>query len=131
MPKPPISPHEFELALASCGISCIFAPFHDCVEAPNGDFALNRIPKRKTLLQVETGMMEFAWGLQAVYRISFVSVLIYHLLILAGPFAFWGWWQSRHPDDLQNAAVPLTTVPVLLSMFYSMSGVLKIFRETS
>lgn len=127
---PPISPHEFELAFASCDTSCIFSTFHDCIEAPNGDFALERIPKRKSALQLETAMVEFAWGIQAEYAISLVNVALYHFLILGGTFGFWAWWQSRHADDMQNAAVPLTTVTVLLSMFWSSAGVLKIFGET-
>lgn len=125
---PPISPHEFELAFSSCASPCVFAAFHDCVEAPNGDFAIERIPKRKSALQLGTGTVEFAWGIQAQYAVSLVNLVVYHFLILAGTFALWAWWQIRHPDDMQNAAVPLTTVTVLLSMFWSSAGLLKIFR---
>ena len=109
----------------------MFASFHDCVEAPNGDFAIDRIPKRKRLLEIESGSVEFAWGIQAQFAISFVHVVVYHILILFATFGFWAWWQARHPNDIQNAAVPLTTVSVLISMFYSSVGGLKVFREKS
>ena len=125
---PPISPHEFELAFSSCGRPCILSSFHDCIEAPDGDFAMERIPKRKSALQLETGTVEFAWGIQAQHAVSFVNLAVYHFLILAATFGFWAWWQTRHPGDIQNAAVPLTTVTVLLSMFWSSAGLLKVFR---
>jgi hypothetical protein len=34
-----------------------------------------------------------------------------------------------HPGDLQNAAVPISTVIALLSLFWSTAGVLKSLRE--
>lgn len=56
-------------------------------------------------------------------------MVVYHVLILAGTFGVWGWWMRVHPGDLQNAAVPLTTVAVLLSLFWSVAGVLRILSE--
>jgi hypothetical protein len=126
---PPISPHEFELALSPCHSWCMFSLLHDCIEPPTGDFALKRIPKRNGALELHIGVTEFAWGLQAQYAISVMRIGFYHLLILAGPFGFWAWWQVIYPDDLQNAVVPFTAVAVCLSLFWSSAGILKVFRE--
>ncbi|MCJ1459964.1 hypothetical protein MMC28_010343 [Mycoblastus sanguinarius] len=128
---PPISPHEFELAFASCSSGCVFSLFHDCIEPPSGTFALERIPKRKRAIDLNEATLEHAWGIQAQYVISFVHMLFYHCLIFAATFGFWGWWLVKHSDDLQNAAVPLTTVAVLLSLFWGSAGILKVLREPS
>lgn len=131
---PPISPHEFEMALASasspCSRPCMLALFHDCTEPLLGKDALDSIPKRKTPLEMERNGREQAWGIQAQHVISFVHMVFYHFLIIAGTFGFWGWWQAKHPDEIQNAAVPVTTMLCLLSLFWSTAGVLKIFRES-
>ncbi|KAF8860704.1 hypothetical protein BDZ45DRAFT_305714 [Acephala macrosclerotiorum] len=60
---PPISPHEFELAFTSCSSECPFSKLHDCVESPNGNFAIERIPKRRGALEVQVGSAEFAWSI--------------------------------------------------------------------
>jgi hypothetical protein len=73
--------------------------------------------------------IESAWGLQAHFSISAMLVFIYHLLMIAGAVAFWGWWELRHPGDLQNATVPLSIVAVFLSLFWSSTGVLKGTRK--
>ncbi|KAH6698143.1 hypothetical protein BKA61DRAFT_497437 [Leptodontidium sp. MPI-SDFR-AT-0119] len=127
--NPPIVPHEFELAFSACSSKCSLSALHDCVEPPLGTFAIERIPKRKGLIEINGDNPEFAWGIQAQHAISFFRILMYHLLIFAGTFAFWACWLVTHPNDLQNAAVPLTTVAVLLSLFWSSAGLLKAFRE--
>ena len=78
---------------------------------------------------METPETKIAWGLQAQHVISLVHVLLYHVLILVGTFVFWAWWNVRHPNDLQNAAVPLTVVTTLLSLFWTSTGILKRLRE--
>ena len=126
---PPITPHEFETSLSFCNPCCKLSFFHDCLGPPIGTTAVQRIPKKKSLLQWEANSVETAWGIQARHVISFLHVLIYHALILGGTFGFWAWWQWRNPNDLQNAAIPLTTVCVLLSLFWSSAGALKILRD--
>ena len=59
-----------------------------------------------------------------VGEISAAYVAFYHLLILALPFGFWGWWQATHPGDLQNASVPVTVVLTMLSLFWGTNGIL-------
>ena len=78
---------------------------------------------------MRTGDGEIAWGLQAQHVISLAHVLLDHVLILVGTFGFWAWWNVRHPNDLQNAAAPLTVVTALLSLFWASAGILKILRE--
>lgn len=126
---PPILPHEFELALSACSSKCPLSAFHDGVQPPIGTFAIERIQKRKGMMQVHGDSPEFSWGIQAQHVISFCRMILYHILIFAGTFGFWAWWLVKHPNDLQNAAVPLTTVAVFLSLFWSSSGILKGLRH--
>ena len=72
--------------------------------------------------------VEPAWGIQAQFSISASRIIFYHFLVFAAAFGFWGWWEARHRGDLQNATVPLSVTAVLLSLFWSSSGVLKPFR---
>lgn len=123
--NPPISPHEFEAAFASCGNRCKLAPFHACSKVPDRYLALKRIPKRKWEVETKTEEREHVWGLVAQHVISFLRVLVYHALVLSGSFGFWAWWLVKHPDDLQSAAVPFTTALTLLSLFWSASGIIK------
>lgn len=92
-------------------------------------FAIERIPKRKSVLELEVSAVEFAWGLQAQHAISFIRVILYHFLMFIGTFGFWAWWQIKHPGDLQNAAVPLTVLGLFFSLFWSSAGVLKVLRN--
>lgn len=124
---PPISAHEFELALRVCQPGCKIAYFHDCIRSPSGDLALRRTPKRKGLLEIGTDAQEFAWGLQAQYVISMLHMVFYYVLILGGPFGIFFWWLRHHPGDLVNASVPSITAAILLSC--TSLGVLKVRRE--
>ncbi|PVH88884.1 hypothetical protein DL98DRAFT_565731 [Cadophora sp. DSE1049] len=112
---PPISLHEFQVRLfEACRESCIFKGLHKCRIPAEGCAALNRIPKRISAFEAEVSSYEHAWGLLAQYTTSAFLVLIYLLLSLASLFGFWGWWQRRHPDDLQNASTPLVVFVTLL-----------------
>jgi hypothetical protein len=71
----------------------------------------------------------YAWGLEARHEISSIYVAFYHLLILALPFSFWGWWQTTHPGDLQNASVPVTVVLAMISLFWGTNGILTVGRK--
>lgn len=131
--NPPITPHEFNLAFSSCGKYCFSALFHDCyVLEDEQDFVL-RIPRKKGKFEIENsirrGPVRFAWGIQAQYTISFLHVITYHVLMMVGPTVFWVWWQKNHPNDLQNASIPLTIAAVLISLFWSATGILRGLRE--
>ncbi|KAF5605406.1 hypothetical protein FPCIR_422 [Fusarium pseudocircinatum] len=125
---PPVHPHVFEAAFNSCtGGKCHNpSPFHDCYEFEETTY-IKRIPKKKTPLSPGTIDIP-VWGLEARHCISCFHVIIYHLLILIPPFVLWGWWMSRHPDDIQSASVPMTVVLAMTSMFWSATGIMKQFR---
>ncbi|KAF5548437.1 hypothetical protein FMEXI_4787 [Fusarium mexicanum] len=125
---PPVHPHIFEAAFNSCtGGKCRNpSPFHDCYEFEETTY-IKRIPKKKTPLSPGTIDIPI-WGLEARHCISCFHVIIYHLLILVPPFVLWGWWMSRHPDDIQSASVPMTVVLAMISMFWSATGIMKQFR---
>jgi hypothetical protein len=73
-------------------------------------------------LELKTKEREFAWGIHAQYKPSVVMLIMYHLLILVGPFAALGTWEKRHPLDVSNAAVPLSIVLTFTSLFWSTVG---------
>ncbi|KAF5663007.1 hypothetical protein FCIRC_11315 [Fusarium circinatum] len=125
---PPVHPHVFEAAFNSyTGGKCRNpSPFHDCYEFEETTY-IKRIPKKKTPLSPGTIGIPI-WGLEARHCISCFHVIIYHLLILVPPFVLWGWWMSRHPDDIQSASVPMTVVLAMISMFWSATGIMKQFR---
>lgn len=76
-------------------------------------------------------MYVYAWGLEAKYEISAAYVFLYHVLIAIIPFGLWGWWMRKHPNDLQGASVPATRVFVMVSLFWSASGILIQARQGS
>ncbi|KAF2998955.1 hypothetical protein E8E13_006894 [Curvularia kusanoi] len=125
-PNPPIRRHEFAMRLDACNKPCRLSFFHECMPELNTVSTIACIPKRLTQYEVESGDRQdcFAWGLEAKHEISVARVFIYHVLVLAFPFGFWAWWQTKHPDDLQNASVPATVALALLSLFWGSNGIL-------
>jgi hypothetical protein len=83
---------------------------------------LERIPKRTRCFDGDKSSP--IWGLEAVFAVSFAYVFTYHFVMVAGPFAFFAWWLKVHPDDLQNASIPLAIVLGALSLFWSGAGIL-------
>lgn len=129
---PPVTPHEFELAR--------IIPVADNVRLLFSTTAL-KLKMRKTVSYVSRGRnassmsrlvtsqsVKIVWGIQTQYSISFLYVALYHLIMMAGPIGFWVWWQKHHPDDLQNASIPVTTTAVLISLFWSATGIFKMPR---
>lgn len=124
---PPIDEHEFRIALSACQGNCWLSHMHHCIAPITGDDMIKRIPKRKLLFELKLPMKAFAWGIEAKYSTSNFRIIIYHLLMFSGTFVFWILWQVYHPDDVQTAAVPITTLATLLSLFWTTSGCLKLF----
>jgi hypothetical protein len=120
--NPPISPHLFEALFYSCRFPCAWPIPHDCMHAPTGVKNLERIPKRKRCF--ERDQTSPIWGLETVFAVSFAYVLMYHCVIVAGPFGFFVWWIKVHPGDLQDASIPLAIVLGALSLFWSGAGIL-------
>lgn len=120
--NPPISRHEFGALVHSCPLPCTRLIPHDCMTPPKGDIFLERVPKRAKCFKGDQASP--IWGFEAVFAVSFRYVCIYHCAMVAGPLIFWLLWLEDHPDDLQNAAIPLTVVIGALSLFWSSAGIL-------
>ncbi|KAI1622528.1 hypothetical protein EDD37DRAFT_651800 [Exophiala viscosa] len=141
---PGITKHMWQHALHPCdgrlmGLTlgfCALGWFHDCVEYFNPDSSeyIVRIPKKHSEWLVETEGIDDAFGILTKEEPSILYVLVYHVLILAGPFAFWGWAMPRESRqdgswDLQNPSVPVTIALSLLSLFWALAYPLKMFRD--
>jgi hypothetical protein len=130
-PKPPdarnplIDRHEADHFL-SCDSPCRWNIFHECVPELINRKTIERIPRKLKKFDVQNVQSpeSEAWGLKARHEVSAAYVAFYHILILIPPFIFWGWWQSRHPNDLQNASIPATVAIGLLSLFWGTNGIL-------
>ena len=125
----PISEHELEMSLSACESHCALSWYHDCYIMGDSISAIERIPKRKSALEVESGALEFAWGLHAHFAISLVRLLLYHSFLFAGTIAFWAWWQTKHVNDLQDASILVLAVAAIVSLFWGCAAVLKISGE--
>ena len=130
--KPGITKHEFEvyvrLCLDPCWLSSLLI-LHTCRTVE--DSAVNiidKIPRYKKSLKQLTQGDEHVWGIRARYVVSGVRVIALHVAILCISFGVWIWWQWKHPDDLQGAAVALGAAFLLVSTFWSATGVLKDLR---
>jgi hypothetical protein len=120
--NPPISPHLFQALFYTCCSPCNWVIPHDCIGPLGGNKNLQRIPKRNRCFQGDPNSP--IWGLEAVFAVSFAYVCVYHCCIVVLPFIFFGLWLGAHPDDLQDASVPVTIALGALSLFWSGSGIL-------
>lgn len=93
--------------------------FHGQLKTKGATSLLAMMPKRgREFVSADfNDGREDLWGLHVEYCFSFVGICTWFLVLLAGGLGFWGWWQGRHPGDLQDAAVPLTTTMALLVLF--------------
>jgi len=120
--NPPLSPHLFEALYYTCPMPCTRWYPHNCFPLPNSTTIVARFPKRvKSFQKDKTSPI---WGLEAVFAISAAHVITYHLILVAGPFAFFGCWAWAHPGDLQNASVPATIAIGAVSLLWMISGIL-------
>jgi hypothetical protein len=121
--NPPIPPHLFQSWFYACSSPCRWLIPHDCLTSPGGKKdLLDRIPKRNR--RFETDQSSPIWGLECVFAVSATYVFAYHCVMVAGPFSFFGWWLRSHPNDLQNASVPVAVILGGLSLFWSSAGIL-------
>jgi hypothetical protein len=99
----------------------ILCLIHQCQGRTNSGYydVLQCLPKRKQAWGLDhSGDTPEAWGLHASLSLCFFRILIYHIVILTGPAAFWGWWLHQWPTDWQNATVPMFLSLALLSPFW-------------
>ena len=120
--NPPLSPHLFEVLYYTCPIPCKRWVPHNCSSPPNGSTTMARFPKREKCFQRD--QTSPIWGIEAVFAVSAAHVIAYHVILVAGPFAFFGWWVGARPGDLQNASVPATLACGALSLLWMISGIL-------
>lgn len=128
---PGISRHEFEVIVQLCLKPCWFPSLHDYVLLEeNTTVITDRLPKKNTefRIDIQDSNEKYAWGIQARYTVSGSWIVVIHAVILCVAFGLWIWWQRKHPDDLQGASVPLTVAGILISMFWSSTGVLRGLR---
>ncbi|KAK4947760.1 hypothetical protein LTR10_013268 [Elasticomyces elasticus] len=140
---PGITEHMWKHALFPCdgrimGLKLVHSAlgwlgwFHECIEIDDTSTDLiDRIPEKHSKWQVDTKGIEDAFGIMAREDISILYVVIYHVFMLAGPFAFWAWRESQKGVswDLQDASVPSATVLGLLSLFWASARPLGLFES--
>lgn len=141
---PGITRHMWQHALRPCdrrmmGLAlgvCASGWFHDCVESlnPGSTEYIVRLPKKHSEWLIDTEGIDDAFGILTKEEPSILYVLVYHIVILAGSFAFWAWTMPREGRqdgswNLQDPSVPVTVVLGLLSLFWALARPLKLFRD--
>ncbi|MCJ1383430.1 hypothetical protein MMC17_006544 [Xylographa soralifera] len=125
--NPPISPHEFRSRFykdRKCYLPSKVAITHynhRCkTQCRSSREALARIPKNVFPLEEEGHGREYFWGIHAVEQVSFLVVMVYHILLLFPPLVFWFLWLFAwgHEGDLQNAAIPFMAAVTLLAVVW-------------
>ena len=129
---PPLTKHMFKVAFSVCSESCPFQYVHRCRFGSTGTDGLERIPKkcREWDFKAADPDSDHAWGLKACPGLCGARIVMYNLLILLGPYAFWAYWQGTHPTDMQNASVPTMFVLSLITLFWTLSGAMNVLRES-
>lgn len=125
----PICPHEFQHHFSSRDGNCPWPIFHKCNQPFPGKSDVESIPKKICEFKLDSKERPKEWGLQVVYRPSFIHILIYHILALVCPFTFWVVWQVFHPNDVSTVAVPASVVISLISCFWTFAGTAGAFKE--
>lgn len=131
--RPPLPYEERRDALNRSSSPCLrwLLPFHDCIPGLKVHYLYEHIPKKITTWEVCATKKSQAWGIQCFYEPSFAFVTFYVLLILAGPFTFWGWWCSVNSWDIQNASAPAVVAAGMLSLFWAAIGPIPQPRQSS
>lgn len=120
--NPPLDPHLFQSLFYTCNSPCNWPFPHECISPSTTIEHMERIPKRTKSFQRD--MTSPIWGLETVFEPCVSRIIVYHCVVVAGPFVFWCWWLDQHPDDLQNASVPMAIVLGGLSLFWCSAGIL-------
>jgi hypothetical protein len=121
---PPITAHEFYSRFYNCNCPNIWSVhlFHRCRKASGCSCgALKLLPKKKTRLEEHGDKRQPFWGIYAQEIICFRWVVAYNMLCLLPMVVFLALWllPLGYKGDLQNAAVPLTLMISMLTMFWS------------
>lgn len=127
--KPLIERDRFAAILRACGSPCYWSLLpiwmHKCRHVPDERRYMSRIPQKKAEYRSSPHVRQtdrVAFGIQAGYMPSVAVFFVYHAVLVLAGFGFWIWWLNKHPSDLQNAAVPLFTVGMLITSFWALFG---------
>jgi hypothetical protein len=125
--NPPIKKNEFQRYLRTCGSICFWSCMpllrHRCATPHINSHKWRRIPKKKAMFDTQIGTPgEYAFGIEAVYVLSFPVVFLYHTLSILAWSGFWIWWLDKHPNDLQNASVPTMVFMGIVASFWVLPG---------
>lgn len=121
---PPICEHEFEKRFYACyQPSPLLHWYHRCRGAKGHSYdLLNLLPKKKSDFEEGGDKRERFWGIYAREKISLRWVLLYNFICLLPMGVFFVVWivPLRRTTDLQSAAVPLSIMIALQSLFWSL-----------
>ncbi|KAL3428893.1 hypothetical protein BDV09DRAFT_201144 [Aspergillus tetrazonus] len=123
---PPITDHEFNSRFYDCYCSNkrgLLHFFHPCKKASGHSCdALQLLPKKKTRLEKHGDKRQTFWGIYAQEIVCFRWVVAYHVVCLLPMVVFFFLWMFPlgYKGDLQDAAIPLTLVLGMLTLFWSL-----------
>jgi hypothetical protein len=125
--NPPISRVQFERYLRTCNTFCLwfYLPLsvHRCSHPHEDSHKWKRIPRKKSIFDAKAEQPgEVAYGIEAVYTLSFPVVFIYSALLFLPWIGFWRWWLENNPNDLQNASVPTMVFFAIFATFWALPG---------
>ncbi|WQF76806.1 Putative nucleoside phosphorylase superfamily [Colletotrichum destructivum] len=119
---PPVTPHEFYRRFYACYDRTSALHFHHhCrkLSGHSGDI-LDKFPKKRSELEEGGDARVVFWGIYARERIAMVRVLCYNFVCVLPMLVFFFGWLSRHgPEHIQDAAVPVSVMTAMLSLFWS------------
>jgi hypothetical protein len=140
---PPISEYEFNKRFYLSGMVGILHrhPFHrqskcKCGKLKRKEYCrdvIELLPKKLSQLDESSEQREIFWGIYAQEAVSLMRVLLYNLFCAIPLFWFFFMWMFKwgHRGDLQDAAVPLSLMTGMLSIFWStFLGSLRFGRNT-
>ena len=110
-PRPPLDDHPIDIHEWQ-------DRFYDRTSTGGYSDALVLIPKRNQefSLRQHDGRRDM-WGLNVEFRISFLVVMAWFVVIVLG-LVFGIWWYRTHNGDWQNAAVPVGTTLTTLAVLW-------------
>ncbi|KAK1980905.1 hypothetical protein LZ30DRAFT_593845 [Colletotrichum cereale] len=119
---PPVTPHEFYKRFYACYDTPTLHFYHRCTRLTghSGD-VLDKFPKKKTAIEEGGDGREVFWGIYARENVALIRVLAYNFICIIPMLVFFFAWLFHHgPEEMQNAAVPISVMIAMLSLFWSM-----------
>ncbi len=120
---PPVSEHEFYKRFYACHEPRPAMHFyHKCKKlGAHSHDLLSCFPKKKSELEESGDEREVFWGIYAREIISLRWVLFYNSVCVAPLVVFFFLWifPMGFVNDLQNAAIPVSMMVAMLSLFWS------------